>query len=759
MNFLKIPQSKAYLLFILTTIFFAGCNSSAEKLNKPPAELSYEELFEPSPTPEFLSPEESMKKIHVPEGYRLELVASEPMIEEPVTMAWDANGRLYVAEMRTYVQDVDGTGTNDPVSRVMLLEDTDGDGKMDKSSVFIDSLVLPRMILPLDDRILINETYTYNIHSYRDTDGDGKADEKVLVYENDEKDTRNLEHQRSGFIWNIDNWLYATRVPYRYRFVDNKLEVDSLFEYPHGQWGIAMDDYGRMYHSLAGGERPALGFQLNPVYGTVEFDDQFEGDFFATWPLLATPDVQGGPKRMREDSTLNHFTGCCGPSVYRGNALPGDLKGDLLICEPVGRLIRRAEVTSKDGKIVLKNAYKQKEFIASTDMNFRPVHSATGPDGCLYIVDMYRGIIQESNWTREGSYLREVAVRKGLDKNIGRGRIYRLVHEDYEPGAVPKLLDEPTEKLVEYLSHPNGWWRDNAQKLIILREDQSVVPTLEEIATHKLSVLDEIIFWKESPDAITKIHALWTLEGLGAMDKDILFQALKDEAPEVRKTAVWISDNFLKKNDKEVLAQLQSMKDDKSPDVRIQLVSSLKFGKTEESKATIEEMMEKYADNDLLVVAAKKSLADQNEDIMRLKKKIALRNPWQKESILKGYEIFNQVCAVCHGKDGKGIKRGESGDMPAPSLAGSPRVNGNQEKLIKILLHGLTGPVDGKEYPDVMPPMGHNDDEYIAAVLSYIRNDLGNSSSDVRAQTVAKVRNETEGRKEYWTMEELGTNE
>ena len=746
------------VILVTAVLLYASCTPS-EPVAEPTAELPYEELFEPTPTAAFLSPQESMNRIHVPEGYRLELVASEPMIEEPVTLAWDGNGRMYVAEMRTYVQDIEGTGTKLPLSRVMRLEDTDGDGKMDKSVVFIDSLVLPRMILPLDDRVLINETYTYNIHSYRDTNGDGTADEKRLVYENDEEDTRNLEHQRSGLIWNLDNWLYATRVPHRYRWVNDKLEVDSLYDFPHGQWGIAQDDQGRMFHSLAGGEVPALGFQLNPVYGTVELEDQFEGDFFATWPIMATPDVQGGAKRMRPDSTLNHFTASCGPAIFRGNNLPADLKGDLLICEPVGRLIRRAEVMNQEGKIVLKNVYDQKEFIASTDMNFRPVHTATGPDGCLYIVDMHRGIIQESNWTKEGTYLREVALRKGLDKNIGRGRIYRLVHEDFEPGAVPDMLNEPTAQLVKYLSHPNGWWRDNAQKLIILRGDLSVVPALQAIATPPASLWDRLAFWQERPEAITRVHALWTLEGLGALDKEILFEALRDEAAEVRKTAVWISDASLKQGDAEVREQLLSMKDDPSADVRIQLVSSLRFGKTDESKAVIQAMIEQHAGHELLVAAAQKSLAEENEAVMQLKKKIALLNPGQKEAILKGHQIFQQLCAACHGRDGKGITTGGSKQMPAPPLIGSARITGDSETLIKILLHGLTGPVDGETYPDVMPPMGHNDDEYIASVISYIRSDFGEGPSTVRPRHVAQVRQETEGRKAYWTLPELISNQ
>ncbi len=746
---------KLALVFILFSVLLSGCSPEESEISKPLTEIPYQELFEPNPTAEFLSPEESMKRIHVPEGYRLELVASEPMIEEPVTLAWDGNGRMYVAEMRTYVQDIDGTGTDDPVSRVMLLEDTNGDGIMDKSSVFIDSLVLPRMILPLDDRVLINETYTYDIHSYRDSNDDGKADEKKLVYQNDATDTRNLEHQRSGFIWNMDNWLYATRVPYRYRFIDNKLEVDSLFDFPHGQWGIAMDDYGRMFHSLAGGERPALGFQLNPVYGTVEFEDQFEGDFFATWPIMATPDVQGGPKRIREDSTLNHFTGCSGPSIFRGDKLPSDLQGDLIICEPVGRLVRRAEVMNRDGMTVLKNVYDKKEFIASTDMNFRPVFSTTGPDGCLYIVDMYRGIIQESNWTREGSYLREVAVKKGLDKNIGRGRIYRLVHDDYQPGATPNLLELSSKELVPHLSHPNGWWRDNAQKLIILKADLSVVPELEDLAVDQPTVIDKLFFWRTPTEPITRIHALWTLEGLGALSSDILIKAFNDPSAEVRKSAVWISDNHLKMGSTEILDAVLEMKDDPDPNVQIQLVSTLKFGGTEKSRAVIEELMNRYGENDLLVAAGNLSLKEENQDLAKLKKKIALMNPGQKQQILNGHEIYRQLCAACHGNDGTGMKLAGSSELPAPPLAGSPRLLGDRESLVKILLHGLDGPVDGKEYPDIMPPQAHNDDQYLADVLSYILTEFGEKNTTVSAALVEKVRKDNEGRKEYWTLEEL----
>ena len=334
---------KHLCIIVITTYIVAACNKPQIESREPlkPVVLA-------NPSPAYQSPEATMRSVVLPEGYKLELVASESMLNEPVAIAWDGNGRMYVAEMCTYMQDVDGSGTKEPVGKILLLEDTDNDGTMDKSTVYIDSLVLPRMILPLDDRLLVNETYTYDLWSYRDTNGDGRADEKTLLYHEDQADNRNLEHQASGLLWNIDNWIYNSRNPVRFKFKDNKIIVDSLLDAPQGQWGLTHDDFGRLYYSSAGGEVAALGFQQNPAYGSFELDDQLMDDFDAVWPIIATPDVQGGLERLRPDTTLNHFTASCGQVIFQGDHLPEDMRGDLFICEPVGRLIRRAKVINRD---------------------------------------------------------------------------------------------------------------------------------------------------------------------------------------------------------------------------------------------------------------------------------------------------------------------------------------------------------------------------------------------------------------------------
>ncbi|WP_138992544.1 c-type cytochrome [Larkinella sp. C7] len=696
--------------------------------------------FTANPSPAHLTPEQSLKSFRLPKGYHLELVASEPMIHEPVAVAWDGNARMYVVEMNTYMQDVDGSHEHDPVSRVMLLEDTNNDGKMDKSSVFINKLLLPRMLLCVGHELLVNETDTYDIYSYKDTDGDGVADQKKPVFNPGKKAPGNLEHQRSGLDWNLDNWIYVTVDPVRFRYTNGILKADSIPSGSGGQWGLTHDNYGRLYFSSAGGEVPALGFQINPMYGRLEFRDQYSEEFNAVWPIIKTPDVQGGVQRIRTtDTTLNHFTASCGQVIFRGDRLPADLSGDLLISEPVGRLIRRAKVSNKAGKTMLENAYQKEEFIASTDMNFRAVNMYTGPDGCLYIVDMNRGIIQEGNWTREDSYLRPQITRLGLDKNIQHGRIYRLVHDGIKPGTKPQMLDDASSKLVTYLEHANGWWRDNAQKELIVRNDQSVVPALKAMATGQ-----------KTTSALGRIHALWTLEGLNAVDKTVILKALTDEDAQVRRVGILLGEPYLKQNDESLLARLGDLKTDPSFDVRTQLVLSLSNSSLPKAKALAQEVIALAPDNEM-VARVQKSL-DKNEDVKRFGRRLGSLDETDRKLVLNGSTIYKSLCTTCHGSDGKGLE-----SKAAPPLMGSQRVrNRNKEIAIRILLHGLSGPIDGQTYPDVMPAMGANDDEWLASVLSYIRYEFGsNQNPGIRPADVKAVREQTAGREKPWTLEEL----
>ncbi len=706
--------------------------------------------IDPNPALRYQSPEESLSSLYLPKGYHAELVANEPMVNEPVAIAWDGNGKMYVAQMMTYMQDADATNENKPWSRISVLEDTDGDGKMDKSAVFIDSMVLPRIMLPLDDRVIVGETFQRNLYTYRDTNKDGVADEKILLLEDTVRDNRNLEHQDASMLWSIDNWLYVTNKAFRYRFTDNKFIRDTLPEPGVGQWGLTQDETGRIFYSRAGAEIPALGFQQHPVYGSLELPNQWDESFMEPWPIVGTPDAQGGPRRMREgDNTLNRFTGVAGQEIFLGDKLPA--YGDLFIPEPVGRLVRRAKVRHVNGKIVLESAYKQTEFLASTDPLFRPVYSTTGPDGCLYVVDMYRGIIQEGQWVGKGSYLRGIVDERGYDKFTSHGRIYRIVHDQMKPGPKPQLLDKSASELIEYLSHPNGWWRNTAQKLIILKGDQSVVSDLMAIVESNESLLSKL-FNSDKNFALERLHALWTLEGLNAIDQHILKTAFQDKDVRVRVAAIRISERYIKQKETDILEALKNLTADTEPEVLQQLILSLRINNGDEAKQIVKSIVDQHPDSEIIKVTAAENLNPSFDVIKALRDHYRMRGGDAATQIVNGYRIFEEYCSTCHGKDGKGIRQ------LTPSLIGSPRVTGDQETTIKIVLHGLTGPVDGVEYNGPMAPNAQQSDEYIADVVSYIREHL-NQSGTVWRGRIRQVREKNKDRNTYWTLKELKTTE
>src|SRR5687768_9371806 len=511
----SLPRLATFVLGVL----LVSCSAPTE-LAHPPADSTTDA---PPPPSKALSPEASIATMELPSGYRMEPVLTEPHIAEPVMVAFDGNGRMYVAEMRTYMLDADGTGEQEPVSRVSRHEDTDGDGVFDRHAVFADKLLLPRILLPLDDRIIIGETNTDNLYIYRDRDGDGVSDEKSLWFEGGKRGG-NMEHQPNGLVWALDNGIYSTYYDYRLRFGADGKAIKETIPVNGGQWGLTQDDWGKVWFVNAGNETGPVHFQQHIIYGQFAAANEHIGRYKVVWPIARIPDTQGGPGQLRPDNTLNHFTATCGQDIFRGDRLPAELRGNLLFAEPVGRLVRRTLITVEDGVTRLANAHEeqQSEFIRATDPLFRPVNMITAPDGTLYIVDMYRGIIQQANWTREGTYLRKQIEAHNLQKEIGRGRIYRLRHENFAPGSQPRMLDETPAEWVGHLSHPNGWWRDTAQKLLVLRRDLSVIPALEKLGA------------RDAGDPRPRLHALWTLEGLSALDDKLILRALKSAEPQVR---------------------------------------------------------------------------------------------------------------------------------------------------------------------------------------------------------------------------------
>ncbi len=493
-----------------------------------------------------------------------------------------------------------------------------------------------------------------------------------------------------------------------------------------------------MWFNNAGGEKGLLNFQTHIAYAGLNHPAQQTPEFMEVWPALGLPDQQGGPARHRPGQyTLNHFTATCGQEVVRADRLPADLQGDILFSEPVGRLIRRTKVSVEDGITKIRNAYDKAEFITSTDPNFRIINIANGPDGCLYLVDMYRGIVQESNWTKPGSYLRGVVESYGLDKNVGHGRIWRLVHKDFKPGPQPRMLEETSAQLVAHLEHPNGWWRDTAQKLMIVRGDKAVVPALEAQV-------------RGSKNAIARMHALWTLEGLEAATPGIVRAALKDADPQVRVSGIRVSESLWKAGDKSLQGDVIALAKDPDPTVALQVLLTGKLLAWEKwndqaAKLISESPSKGYQDLGKMAMAA--GLPSYPKDF----------SPQDLALLKEGETIFRELCFTCHGHDGKGMPLAGAapGTTLAPPLAGSKTVVGPAEGLISVMLHGITGPLNGKTYEAQMVPLGTNPDRYLSAIGSYLRNSFSNRASILTEEEVVRVRQATKNRGEAWTQQEL----
>ena len=285
-------------------------------------------------------------------------------------------------------------------------------------------------------------------------------------------------------------------------------------------------------------------------------EKNFEDGFDVPWgaPVLVA-DMQGGMAAVRmPEGTLNRVTGASGNDLFRGHRLPKELVGQYFYGEPVARIVRQIDAKVKDGLTTLYNVYQSQksEFIRSTDPLFRPVDMATAPDGTMYIVDMYHGIIQEGEWAPVGSYLRAKIEQYQLDKVVGLGRIWRLTHESIERDKTkPRMYEETSQQLLAHLGHANGWWRDMAQQILVQRQDKSVAPALVNLV-------------KTSNNILTKFHALWVLEGIGALESSLVKELMNDSNPRMRIMALWVSESLYKAGDKsfdEIYLKLMSDKD------------------------------------------------------------------------------------------------------------------------------------------------------------------------------------------------------
>ncbi len=478
------------------------------------------------------SPEDELASFDIAPGISMDLVASEPMVQDPVVMTFDEDGRLWVVEMKGFNMDVEGAGEDERNGSIAVLEDTDSDGVMDKRTVFMDSLMLPRSVAIVKGGVLVAERYP--LWYVQDLDGDLVADKKTLV-DSTYGGNGMAEHSPNGLWRGIDNWYYNAKSTARYRMIDGEWIKDST-EF-RGQWGISHDNYGRLYYNYNWSQLhadlvPPNYFSRNPNHKTTTGLDHGLTIDRKVFPIRTNPAVNRGyiDGTLSEEGKLLEFTSACSPFVYRGDAFGEEYQGDVFVAEPSGNLVKQNDVDYSGFLISAQSTYPDHEVLASTDERFRPVSFATGPDGALYIADMYRGLIQHAIYMTP--YLKEVTLERDLVYPIHLGRIWRMVPEGWQGRTPYTLSDSSNTFLVGLLSHPNGFYRDVAQRLLIDRE--------------AIEIKGELIDLLHNGDNdLGRLHALWTLEGFDAVDEQIGFMALHDTHPQVRVAALRVLEDIL----------------------------------------------------------------------------------------------------------------------------------------------------------------------------------------------------------------------
>jgi mono/diheme cytochrome c family protein/glucose/arabinose dehydrogenase len=533
----------------------------------------------PAPAP--LSPEEELKTFKLPPGFRIELVASEPMIESPVAISFDDQGRMFVIEMRSYMRDLEGTTEKDPTSRVSLLTDTDGDGRMDKASAFLDNLVMPRGVMAVKGGAFIAEPP--NLFFCRDTKGNGIADEKILIASDFGTLGGQPEHMANTPTWALDNRIYAANYGTSFKLTNGAWQKGPGLG--RGQWGLSQDEAGRLFYNynsdlLRVDLLPAAAYARNPLLRDAIGINNKVIKEQSVYPSHPTPGVNRGydAKTLRADGTLANATSTCGAAIYRGDAFPAEFRGNAFIPEPSSNLVKRVLITEKDGLLTGANAYDEKEFLTSTDERFRPVMMANGPDGALYVVDLYRGMLQHPAFLTH--YLIANIKARKLELPVSGGRIWRIVRDDQAAPHATKIPADAAAR-VKLLSHPNGWVRDTAQRLIVESADAATVTPLRALLADA-----------QAP-AFARLHALWSLDGFAAARPEDVRLALKDTDAQVRAAAIRIAPA-------EMLADLCALKDEKEILVLAHLAIRLSAANLPDADKALAELLAAHGDNALI---------------------------------------------------------------------------------------------------------------------------------------------------------------
>ena len=570
-------------------------------------------------------PDKALSTFEVEPGFKIELLASEPDVASPVDMEIDEYGRLYVVEMPGYPLDKSGTG------RIKLLSDTDGDGKMDKSTIFADGLVLPNGILRWKKGILITDAP--DVLYLEDTDGDGKADkrEKILTGFSLSNPHVNVNNP----IYGLDNWVHlshlgaigtrkygtefgdqgteihfpdqpdAPRLPknadghnVRFRPETHELEMASgrsQFGHTFDKWGhhFFTHNQNHIYQEAIQAEYLKRNPDLLIADATQVVSDH--GKATEVFQITKNPDRQ-------LFTPVGVTTSSSGLTAYLGGAFPAPYDGNVtFVAESVSNLVHADIITDKGASFTAKRQHPDKEFLASTDSWSRPVNMYVGPDGALYVLDYYRQTIEHPEWMSD-----EAVAAGGLYNGYDMGRIYRITPTnakgpEWTKGL--KLGDATNEELVAYLADANLWWRKNAQRLLVDRADKTVVPSLIKMASNPASPMG-------------RLHALWTLEGMKALTPAIIQTALKDPTAGIRENGIKLAELHLK--DADGLAEnLLALQNDPDPKVRYQLLCTLGYINTPEAGVARQKLLFRDLDDDWMQIAALSANSSQTAPLLK----------------------------------------------------------------------------------------------------------------------------------------------
>ena len=623
------------------------------------------------------SPAEALESFRVRPGFRVELVAAEPMVIDPISFEWGADGRLWVVEMRDYPLGLDGKG--EPGGVVKVLEDADGDGRYDKVTTFLAGVAFPSSVMPWRKGALI--AAAPDLFYAEDTDGDGHADVRKVLFTGFVEG--NQQHRINGFEWGLDGWIYAAngdsggRVKslttgktisisgrdIRFRPDTGEIETVSA----QTQFGRRRDDWGNWFGNnnptwLWHVTLPEHYLRRNPSLAVkrvkhvlANYDDSTR--VFPTSPAMVRPN---------QPWSLNYVTSGCSPCPYRDDLFGPEFATSVFASEPVHNVVHREVLVRDDAGFTSHRAAgeEKSEFLASTDNWFRPITTRTGPDGALYVADMYRLVIEHPEWISP-----EMQARLDLRAGADKGRIYRVVPEGKARRPTPDLATKTTQDLVAAMDCVNGWQRDTAQRLLVERADSSAYEFLKHLLT-----------LTHAPQV--RLQALATLGVLRWLTPEIVVTALADPHFAVRCEALRQSEALAGKSDA-VFTAVAALAMDSDASVRLQTAFSLGAWPPERIEPLLRQLAAGEDKDELLRIATMSSLRPNSALFAQLKADVPIPKPIAASVALtpsssdraqviasyasvdkltgdaqRGQHHFQTLCVPCHRLRGEGNEVG-----------------------------------------------------------------------------------------------------